>query len=163
MRRTGRIALLFGAVLLAVILILWIVFHNYAPGYNQPLREAAQPAAVRPADEDIARAMWPTQTEQDDRALVLVAISGGGTRAAAVGWKALEELAKVHYRFTDAAGKVVESNLAHEIDLVAGISGGAFAAAAWCLGPDEMARFRKTFIERDVQRALAGNFLSLKG
>src|SRR3954470_15864401 len=93
----------------------------------------------------------------------MVAISGGGTRAAAVGWKALQELARVDYRFTNAAGKVVESNLAHEIDLVAGISGGRFAASAWCLGPEEMARFRKSFIERDIQLALAGNFVSLNG
>jgi len=151
------------AILPAIVLILWLVFHNYVPAYNQPVRDAAQPAAVQPADEDISRGMWPGQTEQDDRALVLVAISGGGTRAAAVGWKALEELAKVDYRFTNTAGQVVESNLAHEIDLVAGISGGSFTAAAWCLGPEEMARFRKTFIERDIQRALAGNFFSLNG
>jgi NTE family protein len=107
--------------------------------------------------------MWPDRPEQDDRALVLVAISGGGTRAAAVGWKALEELRKVPYRFTNAQGKGVESNLAQEIDLVAGISGGSFVAAAWCLGPDEMARFRIAFVERDIQVALAQNFLSLNG
>ena len=94
MKRLGRIALLSLAGLTAIAFILWIVFHNYAPAYNQPLREAAQATAVQP-DEDIARGMWPKQPEQDDRALVLVAISGGGTRAAAVGWKALEELAKV--------------------------------------------------------------------
>jgi NTE family protein len=162
MRRLGRIALLSLAGLAAIAFILWIVFHNYAPVYNQPLREAAQPTAVQP-DEDIARGMWPKQPEQDDRALVLVAISGGGTRAAAVGWKALEELAKVKYRFQNPAGQMVESNLAREIDLIAGISGGSFTAAAWCLGPEEMARFRKTFIERDIQAALAKNFISVNG
>ena len=107
--------------------------------------------------------MWPDQPEQDDSALVLVAISGGGTRAAAVGWKALETLREVKYRFTNADGKVVESNLANEIDLIAGISGGSFTATAWCLGNGEMARFRKRFVERDIQWALFLDLLAGKG
>jgi len=151
------------AILFAIVFVLWIAFRNYAPTYNQPLREAVQPAAVRPTDEAIARGMWPDRPEQDDRTLVLVAISGGGTRAAAVGWKALETLRTVPYRFRNAEGNLVESNLAQEIDLVAGISGGSFTAAAWCLGPQEMAQLRTSFIERDVQLALAGNFVSLNG
>jgi NTE family protein len=165
MKRADRIGFRLGAILLALILLLWIVFRNYAPTYNQPLAAAAAPAAVQPPDEEVARGMWPKDTGQDDRALVMVAISGGGTRASAVGWKALEELTKVKYHFINAAGQVVESNLAREIDLIAGISGGSFTAAAWCLGPspEEMAHFRKTFIERNVQLALARNFVGPKG
>src|ERR1044071_6871149 len=119
MKKIGRIGLLVVAILVVIVLVLWIAFHNYAPAYNQPLREAAQPATIQSTDKPLARGMWPDRPEQDDRALVLVAISGGGTRAAAVGWKALEELRKVPYRFTNAQGKGVESNLAQEIDLVA--------------------------------------------
>ncbi len=149
MTRKCRSILIVCLAVLAVIVLLWIVFHNYAPRYNQPLKGSAPPP---PADDPAARGMWPDQPEQDDSALVLVAISGGGTRAAAVGWKALEAMREVKYRFTNAAGKVVESNLASEIDLIAGISGGSFTATAWCLGNDEMARFRKRFVERNIQR-----------
>ena len=54
---------------------------------------------------------------------------GGGTRAAAVGWRALEAMREVKYLFTNAAGRWWV-NLADEIDLVAGISGGSFTATA---------------------------------
>jgi NTE family protein len=156
--------ILFGFLVLAgIALLLWIVFHNYAPRYNQPLEGTGTKTPAQPSDDPAARGMWPDQPEQDDSALVLLAISGGGTRAAAVGWKALETLREVKYRFTNAGGKVVESNLANEIDLIAGISGGSFTATAWCLGNDEMARFRKRFVERDIQWALFLDLLAGKG
>lgn len=163
MKRTGR-NILFGCLALAIVtLLLWIFLHDYAPRYNQPLEGTGAKPPAQPSDDPAARGMWPDQPEQDDSALVLVAISGGGSRAAAVGWKALETLREIKYRFTNADGKVVESNLANEIDLVAGISGGSFVATAWCLGDGEMARFRKRFIERDIQWALARDLLTGKG
>jgi NTE family protein len=163
MKRTWRNILFVCLALAMVTLLLWIVFHNYAPRYNQPLAEVEVKPPAQPSDDPPARGMWPDQPEQDDSALVLVAISGGGSRAAAVGWKALETLREVKYRFTNAAGKVVESNLANEIDLVAGISGGSFVATAWCLGDGGMARFRKRFVERDIQWALARDLITGKG
>jgi len=142
---------------------LWIMFHNYAPTYNQPLVKGLAPSSGLAQDNPAARGLWPDRLDQDDDALVLAAISGGGTRAAAVGWKALETLRSVPYRFIDRNGKVVESNLAQEIDLIAGISGGSFTATAWCLGATEMGRFRKRFVERNIRNALARNFATLNG
>jgi len=141
-------------------LILWILFHNYAPVYNQRLVKGPAPSSGSAQDSTAARGLWPDRLDQDDDALVLAAISGGGTRAAAVGWKALETLRSVPYRFTDRNGKVIESNLAHEIDLIAGISGGSFTATAWCLGTTEMDRFRKRFVERNIQCVLLRNLLT---
>ena len=106
--------------------------------------------------------MWPDKVDQDDTTLMMVAFSGGGSRAAAVGWKTLETLKRIPYTFT-ADGRQVESNLAREIDLVAGISGGSFAAAAWCLCGGDLAPFQKRFVERDIQGALARNLFSSKG
>jgi NTE family protein len=163
MKRPWRNILIVCLVLAGIALVLWIVFHNYTPRYNQPLEGAGTKVPAPPADDPATRGMWPDQPEQDDNALVLLAISGGGTRAAAVGWKALETLRGVKYRFTNAAGKVVESNLANEIDLIAGISGGSFTATAWCLGNDAMARFRKQFVERDIEWALALDLAKGKG
>ena len=91
---------------------------------------------------------------QDDKTLVFVSLSGGGTRAAAMSWKALEEFKKIPYTYTDKNGNKVESTLADEIDYISGISGGSFAAAAWCFYKDDMELFRKRFIERNIQSTL---------
>ena len=91
---------------------------------------------------------------QDDKTLVFLSLSGGGTRAAAMSWKALEEFKKIPYTYTDKNGNKVESTLADEIDYISGISGGSFAAAAWCFYKDDMELFRKRFIERNIQSTL---------
>ena len=113
-----------------------------APNYNIPLQHHPPPN-VSPA------------IQQDDQTLVFVALSGGGTRAAAMSWTALEALKKIPYVYQDPNGNRVASNLADEIDYISGISGGSFAAAAWCLYKQEMDIFRKDFIERNIQGELA--------
>jgi NTE family protein len=146
-------------IFLAMLLGFWIVLRDRPPRYNEPLAgQSGTPSANDPA----LRGMWPDKVDQDDTTLMMVAFSGGGSRAAAVGWKTLETLKRIPYTFT-ADGRQVESNLAREIDLVAGISGGSFAAAAWCLCGGDLAPFQKRFVERDIQGALARNLFSSKG
>jgi NTE family protein len=146
-------------IFLAVLLGFWIVLRDRPPRYNEPLAgQSGTPSANGPA----LRGMWPDKVDQDDTTLMMVAFSGGGSRAAAVGWKTLETLKRIPYTFT-ADGRQVESNLAREIDLVAGISGGSFAAAAWCLCGGDLAPFQKRFVERDIQGTLARNLFSSKG
>lgn len=159
--RHKKLCIGFGIVAL-LFLLLWVILWNVAPRYNDPLAVANTKPPQPPSDPP-AMGMWPNHPEQDDSTLMMVAISGGGTRAAAVGWKALEELSRIPYQFTNPQGQVVNSNLAAEIDLIAGISGGSFAATAWCLGHDDMSQFRKRFVERDIQRVLAWNLLTAKG
>ena len=146
-------------IFLAVLLGFWIVLRDRPPRYNEPL---AGQSGTPLADDPALRGMWPDKVDQDDTTLMMVAFSGGGSRAAAVGWKTLETLKRIPYTFT-ADGRQVESNLAREIDLVAGISGGSFAAAAWCLCGGDLAAFQKRFVERDIQGALARNLFSSKG
>jgi NTE family protein len=118
---------------------------------NNPLPDRLPPAApTKPADAEAPG--------QDPQTLFFVAFSGGGTRAAAMSWAVLEELRKIPYHYEWPEGTLVESTLADEIDYVSGISGGAFAASAWCLfkdDPQRMAAFREGFIERNIQGALA--------
>jgi NTE family protein len=146
-------------VILVVVIGLWLALRDRPPRYNQPLTVQRPP----PSDKDpIWMGMWPDKVEQDDTTLMMVAFSGGGSRAAAVGWKTLETLQKTSYPAA-AGGPGKESNLAREIDLVAGISGGSFAAAAWCLFGGDLAPFKKRFVERNIQGALAKNLFSGKG
>jgi NTE family protein len=159
---TKRTVLIAAGVIFAVVLGLLVIFRDRPPHYNELLDgQNAKPSAA--IDDPSSRGMWPDNLDQDDSTLMLVAISGGGSRAAAVGWKALETLQTISYRFTNAKGKTVESNLAREIDVVAGISGGSFAATAWCLSNGDMTSFRKRFVERNIQSALARNLVSGKG
>ena len=133
-----KTALYFGPV----IILIFFVLSACAPNYNIKLDTQLSPPVI-PA------------VKQDEQTLVFVALSGGGTRAAAMSWKALETLKKVPYAYQDQNGNRIVSTLADEIDYISGISGGSFAAAAWCLYKDNMDIFRKRFIERNIQGELA--------
>src|SRR5262245_45615871 len=61
-------------------------------------------------------------------ALLLLAFSGGGTRAAALSYGVLEEL-----RRTPIVVDGHRHSLLDEVDLVAGVSGGSFTALAYAL------------------------------
>jgi len=114
-----------------------------APVYNS---KKANPGTTMPPAPGV---------QHDDQTLIFVALSGGGTRAAAMSWKTLELLKKVPYRYQDQAGREVVTNLADEIDYISGISGGSFAAAGFCLYRDRMDVFRERFIKRNIQADLA--------
>jgi NTE family protein len=124
------------------LVILALCLSACAPAYNIQLKGNPLPA--------------PSQVvRQDDQSLIFVSLSGGGTRAAAMSWAALEALKKIPYGYQDRNGNRVESTLADEIDYISGISGGSFAAVAWCLYRNDMDFFRKNFIERNIQGELA--------
>ena len=59
---------------------------------------------------------------QDDQALIFLALSGGGTRAAAMSWKVLETLKNIPYTYQDPNGLSIISNMADEIDYISGNS-----------------------------------------
>lgn len=83
-------------------------------------------------------------------ALVLLAFSGGGTRAAALSYGVLEEL-----RRTPIVVDGHRHTLLDEVDLVAGVSGGSFTALAYALyGERLFDDYPRRFLERDVQGAL---------
>lgn len=129
-------ALYFGVVLI----LLSLVLVSCAPRHNLKADKPLPPVS--------------SSIQQDDQTLIFVALSGGGTRAAAMSWKVLEILKKIPYTYRDRNGNEVVSNLADEIDYISGISGGSFAAAAWCIYRDNMDIFCKRFIERNIQGEL---------
>jgi NTE family protein len=88
--------------------------------------------------------------------MVVLAFSGGGTRAAAFSYGALEEL-----RRTEVVIDGRKTRLLDEVDIVTGVSGGSFTALAYALyGERLFDEYEKRFLKRDVQGALIGRFLS---
>src|SRR5262245_17107965 len=89
-------------------------------------------------------------------ALVLLAFSGGGTRAAALSYGVLEEL-----RRTPIVVNGHQHSLLDEVDLVAGVSGGSFTALAYALyGERLFDEYQHRFLKRDVQGELIRRVLS---
>ena len=83
-------------------------------------------------------------------ALVLLAFSGGGTRAAALSYGVLEEL-----RRTPIVVNGHHHSLLDEVDVIAGVSGGSFTALAYALyGERLFDEYPRRFLERDVQGEL---------
>lgn len=89
---------------------------------------------------------------------LLLAFSGGGTRAASLSYGVLQELRDTRI---GAAGS--ERRLLDETDLVTGISGGSFTAAYYGLYGDRIFEdFEARFLRRNVQRQLIWEFLRPK-
>ena len=89
-----------------------------------------------------------TRAGQSDDLLVILAMSGGGTRAAALGYGVLEEL-----RRTEVTVKGVKRRLIDEVDVISAVSGGTFPATYYAL------RGEKTFEEFEA-KVLSRNFES---
>ena len=87
-----------------------------------------------------------TRPGQSDDMLVILAISGGGIRAAALGYGVLEEL-----RRTEVMVNGVKRRLLDEVDVISAVSGGTFPATYYAL------RGEKTFEEFETQ-VLSRNF-----
>lgn len=116
-----------------------------------------------PATPPLERAGLPgyrvaeaTRPGQSDELLVVLAISGGGTRAAALGYGVLEEL-----RRTEVTVGGAKRRLLDEVDVISAVSGGTLPAAYYGL------RGEKTFEElgprvlyRDLERDLVMRILT---
>ena len=82
--------------------------------------------------------------------LLVLAFSGGGTRAAALSYGVLQEL-------RDARVVVggVEKRLLDEVDLISSVSGGSFTSAYYALYGDRIFQdFERRFLRRNLQRRI---------
>lgn len=85
--------------------------------------------------------------------LVLMAFSGGGTRAAALSYGVLKEL-----RDTQIDGRGKPGRLLDEVDSISSVSGGSFTAAYYGLFGDRLfSDYEKVFLRQSVQGALIQN------
>lgn len=88
--------------------------------------------------------------------LVLVAFSGGGTRAAAFAYGVLKTMADIKVM----TGKGQRS-LLHEVDVISSVSGGSFTAAYYGLRGDKIfEEFEDRFLRKNVEGALTWQVLS---
>jgi NTE family protein len=91
----------------------------------------------------------------DDRLLVILAFSGGGTRAAAFSFGLLEALRDT--RYTSERGP---RRLLDDVDVIASVSGGSFTAAYYALFRERLFdEFPAAFLHRDIQGELIGRAL----
>lgn len=84
-----------------------------------------------------------------DKLFVILTFSGGGTRAAALAYGVVQQLAE-----TKIGGG--ERTLLDEVDVISSVSGGSFTAAYYALFRDDLfVSFEEDFLKRDVQGELA--------
>ncbi len=122
--------------------------------------------ASRPVNERITQVdpqtgyrpylLIPKRKNNDQRTLFLLAFSGGGTRAAAFSYGALEEL-----RRTDIVVNGEHRRLLDEVDVIMGVSGGSFTALAYALyGERLFDEYEQRFLKRDVEGELLSRALN---
>ena len=120
--------------------------------------------ASRPVNPPIAKADIRYGYRAEGRAvrgaasdtLVVLAFSGGGTRAAAFSFGVLEEL-----RRTEVVIDGRKTRLLDEVDVITGVSGGSFTALAYGLyGEKLFDDYEQRFLKRDVQGELIARLLA---
>lgn len=118
------------------------------------------PPQVEPLAQWVPERNWETRqmlgAERSPDIAVLLSFSGGGTRAAALSYGVMKELA--HTPIRTARG---ERSLLQEVDMISSVSGGSFTAAYYGLYGDRLfADFEADFLRSDVQGALVRKTLS---
>jgi len=94
--------------------------------------------------------------DQSNSLTVIMAFSGGGTRAAAYSYGVLETLRDIEINWE---GK--QRRLLDEVDSISSVSGGSFTAAYYGLfGERIFEDFEEKFLKTDVQGHLTGSFLN---
>lgn len=108
------------------------------PSHNLPLRTSGKTAS---------------SSYDPGQVIVWLALSGGGTRAAALAYGVMERLEEL--ALTGEGGQ--PSNLLREVDYISSVSGGSFAAAFYALNqtnPDWKAELRRRILDQDLERAI---------
>jgi NTE family protein len=100
---------------------------------------------------------WEHRGDYDAENLVVLAFSGGGTRAAAFSYGVLEALRPL--AVIGPKGRKIR--VLDEVDLITGVSGGSFTALAYGLYGDKLFDIYETsFLKRDVQGELIARVLN---
>jgi NTE family protein len=132
----------------AFVAILCVLAGGCAQWPATPRLEQAGASGYRPAEA--------SRPGQSDDLLVVLAISGGGTRAAALGYGVLEEL-----RRTEVTVNGVKRRLLDEVDMISAVSGGTLPATYFGLrGEKTFEEFEGRVLYHNLERDLVMRILS---
>jgi len=97
--------------------------------------------------------------ERSDRIILILAFSGGGTRAAALSYGVLEAMSRIELPDStenkEAKDPVKKHTLLEEVDLISSVSAGSFTAAYYGLyGEDIFRNFKSRFLIQNHQSVL---------
>jgi NTE family protein len=149
MKRHARKLFLLASLALGVTLLLGLARCAKRP-VNPALSQIQAPSEDKFEGMDRSK-----RGEPED--LIILAFSGGGTRAAAFSYGVLEALRDIEV--TTANGR--KTRLLDEVDLITGVSGGSFTALGYGLYGDRLFDlFENNFLKRDVQRTLIGRLFN---
>lgn len=97
------------------------------------------------------------KTPENEELFIVLTFSGGGTRAAALAFGVLEELAHTQVNLRGRNARMID-----EVDLVYGVSGGSIAAAYWGFAGDRaLGDFEQRFLSLDLQSQLVSSLTSV--
>src|SRR5215469_11614485 len=149
MKRIARTGYFVAVLALAVTLLLVALGRRPERPVNPPLPQ------TQLTNEQRFEGMERGRGEHED--LVILAFSGGGTRAAAFAYGVLEALRDTELA-TSSGAKV---RLLDEVDVITGVSGGSFTALGYGLYGDRLFDlFEKSFLKRDVQGTIVRRILN---
>lgn len=94
--------------------------------------------------------------DNSDSLYIILAFSGGGTRAAALSYGVLEMLKK-----TEIVWEGKKKSLLDEVDVISSVSGGSFTSAYYALyGEGIFKDFESVFLKKNIQGDLAGELFN---
>jgi len=97
-----------------------------------------------------------SHTNNSDSLFVVLAFSGGGTRAAALSYGVIEELARTRILWEGKRGRLLD-----EVDLISAVSAGSFTATYYSLYGDRIFHdFESAFLKRNIQGRLLAPYFS---
>lgn len=136
--------------------MLWLLAVLLAGCTSYGIVENKPIAKVEPSSGYSLQAFVTKQRRQSSELSLVVAFSGGGTRAAALSYGVLQEL-----RDTRVVIDGKEQRLLDSIGLISSVSGGSFTSAYYGLYGDRIFQdFEERFLRRDVEGALVRGLLN---
>ena len=144
-----RVTLLLNRTLLASSMVLLTACHSIL---YQPAKTLSQ---IDP--EKGYRLEKTMQQALEKENLVIVTFSGGGSRAASLGYGVLEQFQQVTIRPTERGDTLLQN-----IDVVYGVSGGSVLAAYLALeGQETIPKFKEFFLKKNFQKKVINEVFSL--
>jgi len=122
--------------------------------------DSGHPVNAPMASQDLAKGYRLQRVKADPDnpgdVLVILTLSGGGTRAAALAYGTMEALRDVKLRIGGRSRRLLD-----EVDVINAVSGGSIVAAYYAVHRDGLFRdFEARFLKRDVERQLRVELLA---